>query len=163
MTQQPDLETVKADYLAFIQAGRACMLATTSPEGLPEASYAPCFYHQGSFYIFVSELASHTRNLLQNPHASLLLTESQPRNLFACKRATLQVLTQPLDRNSTLTEDILNQMQEHLGDTLALLKQLQDFHLIQLQPQKASYVTGFGKAFELQGQDLKEIAHIRPG
>lgn len=163
MTKAPDLETVKADFLAFIQAGQACMLATTSSEGLPEASYAPCYYSQGSFYVFVSELASHTRNLLQNPQASLLLTENQPRNLFACKRATIQVLAQPLDRNSALAEGILNQMQEQLGDTLALLKQLQDFHLIQLQPQKASYVTGFGKAFELQGQELEKITHIKSG
>jgi len=109
--QQPDLKAIKADFVAFIQGVPSCALATTNPEGLPEASYAPCIYHQSNFYIFVSELASHTRNLLDHPQASLLLTESQPRNLFACKRATLEITAQPIERDTPLWLAVLSEME----------------------------------------------------
>jgi putative heme iron utilization protein len=159
--QQPDLKAIKADFVAFIQGVPSCALATTNPEGLPEASYAPCIYHQSNFYIFVSELASHTRNLLDHPQASLLLTESQPRNLFACKRATLEITAQPIERDTPLWLAVLSEMETQLGNTVSVIRELKDFHLLELQPHKASFVTGFGKAFEIQGEQLKEISHIR--
>ncbi|WP_404419125.1 HugZ family protein [Marinospirillum sp.] len=158
--QQADLETIKVDFSAFIQGAHSCTLATTSPEGGPEASYAPCIHHQGNFYIFVSELASHTRNLLDRPQASLLLTENQPRNLFACKRATLEITAQPIERDTPRWLAVLSEMETRLGNTVSVIRGLNDFHLLELQPQKASYVTGFGKAYELQGEQLQKISHI---
>ena len=70
---------------------QSLFLSTLSVDGKPNGSYAPYIVDEkGYFYIFVSRLASHTRDLLENPELSILLAEDEgdARQLFARKRAS---------------------------------------------------------------------------
>lgn len=131
-------------------------LATVTPSGEPEASYAPYLFENGSYYIFVSELASHTQNLLHNPQASIMLIESEAdaRNPFARKRFSAQCLAVETNREAENYEPILDQLEQRFGSTIGMLRTLPDFHLFELQPQQGRLVIGFGKAFELNADEL---------
>ena len=77
------------NYLELIQSQQSLLLATVTAQGKPESSYAPYVRDEkGAFYIFVSELATHTKNMLQSGCASILFIqpEEQTNNFFARKR-----------------------------------------------------------------------------
>ena len=157
-----DLTAVAADFQSFVAGFNSVILSTVNADGQPEASYAPCIRQDGCFYIYVSELASHTRNLLNHQQASLLFIEpeAEARNLFARKRATLEITAYPIERDSSQWLAVLSEMETKLGNTVRVIRGLKDFHLLQLKPRKATFVTGFGKAFELQGEQLDQIIHL---
>lgn len=71
---------------------KSVQLATLNAQGEPEASYAPCLIESQRVYLFLSQLASHTQNLLRTPVCSLMwiADEQSSRNLFARERLILQ-------------------------------------------------------------------------
>lgn len=161
MTAQADFKAIRQDFQAFLTQFQSVILATVSADGRPESSYAPYLYHNGCFYIYVSELAAHTRNLLVSseacPDVSLMWIESEQetRNVFARKRATIHATAQAVPRDSEAWADLMGLMAERLGDTIGLIRPLTDFHLFELTPHSASYVTGFAKAYRLEGETLE--------
>lgn len=161
MTAEAELAGIQQEFREFIAAFASAQLATVNAERWPEASYAPLLQHEQKFYIYVSELAAHTQNLLARPQASLLFIEDerQARNVFARQRAVLQVSATEISRDSGHWQQILQRMEDRFGSTMELLRSLPDFHLFALTPLSGSYVKGFGKAYRLQGEDLAQITH----
>ncbi len=157
-----DLENTADEFHQFIAHFKSVMLATTDAEGNPECSYAPFIRYENNFYIFVSELAIHTRNLLLNKKACLLFIEDEDKtkNVFARRRATIGVSATESDPASSAARSILDQMEKELGNTMQLLRGLSDFHLLALKPLEASYTAGFGKAYRLTGNGLSQIEHL---
>lgn len=160
-----DEAAIKAEFRAFIGEFKSIILATVSPDGLPESSYAPALQQDGSFYIFVSQLATHTANLQHaistRTTVSLMLIqpESEAKNLFARQRAVINASPVLIERTAPEWPRKMDAMQEALGDTVKLIRQLGDFQLIRLQPLSANYVAGFGKAYKLSGNNLETIEH----
>ena len=61
-------------YRQLIKQQQTLLLSTVNKQAEPEASYAPYVRDAGGvFYIYVSELASHTQNMLQKQTASILI------------------------------------------------------------------------------------------
>ena len=164
------LQQALREFHAFVASFDSVMLATVNAEegntqsdaAIPEASYAPVLVHEGRYYIFVSELALHTRNLLHNPTAALLFIEDETRssNVFARQRASVRVQAEEVAREAEHWHRVINLMEEKFPKMMPLLRTLIDFHLLQLTPQSGSYTAGFGKAYELSGDGLQEIRHI---
>lgn len=155
-------QSLQQEALSFLEQFRTLLMATVSEDNRADCSYAPFWRDErGDLYIFVSELAQHTRNLLANPHASLLFigNEADSKNLFARQRLTLEVHATRIPRKDPQWPDILNAMESHLGNTIALLKSLPDFHLIRFTVQQGNYVQGFAKAFALTGPELDIVKH----
>ena len=128
------------------------LLSTSSPNSEPNLSYAPFVRDQaGCFYIFVSDLAEHTANLLNNPQASVMFIrpESESRNLFARERATFNCHVREIARNEPIYTDQLKALQDKFGEVVSLLRSLPDFHLFVLSPENGRYVVGFGQAFTI--------------
>lgn len=144
------------DLRRLIDSQRTLLLATASPEGHTDISYAPFVRdREGCFYIFVSELALHTANLWRNPKASVMLIrpETESHNLFARERATFQCRSREIAPNERRYSQQLDQLQEQFGQTVALLRSLPDFHLFGLSPESGRYVAGFGRAFRICIED----------
>jgi len=55
---------------------------------------------------------------------------------------------------------ILDRFAEKHGKFMDMMRDLQDFHLFRLVPERASYVRGFAEAFELTGERLEQIRHL---
>ncbi len=147
------LLTIQDSYRELIASQQTLILSTVNADKRPEISYAPYVQDgQGMFYIFVSELASHTANLLQSGCASIMIVrdEAQSRNLFTRERLTYQCRASEIPLNNPASEAPLTQMQERFGETIKLLRSLSDFHLIVLVPETGRYVAGFGKAYDLK-------------
>ncbi|MEH6652305.1 MAG: pyridoxamine 5'-phosphate oxidase family protein [Motiliproteus sp.] len=123
--------------------------ATTS---VPELSYAPFSCdQQGSFYIFVSDLAGHSQNLRKHPACSLMFiaNEADSRNLFARQRLTYECRAELVAASDSCYQPQLELLQQQCGDVVKLLRSLPDFRLFRLQPISGRYVIGFGKAYDI--------------
>ena len=150
------LQKQAQDFRAGFQS---VLIATTSPEGEPDISYAPFVLDDsGRVCIYISQLARHTRNLAAQPQASLMFiaAEQESRNLFARQRLILQCTAHQVPEAET--EPVLQQMQSQFGKTLELLRSLPDFHLFRFEVETGSYIKGFGQAWSLEGNDLQILA-----
>ncbi len=152
LAQQKSLQ-LATSQLAELQLTEALTddSVSASQENTLLASYSPFVKVNDRLYIFISELAQHTQNLLATGKASVMLIEDErdAKNIFARKRLVLQCDAKDIDRSHAFAEEVLDTMSERLGNTLSVLRTLPDFHLFELLPVSGHYVQGFGQAFEL--------------
>lgn len=141
------------------------MLATVSGDGSPGASYSPFVRDlEGNFYIFVSRLADHTRELFDTSIASILLIEdeSNTAQIFARRRISYACHVMLVEHDDPRYALMLDQMAERFGNVMSVLRALPDFVLFRLVPQSGRFVTGFGQAYELGGEHMDRLAFIGP-
>lgn len=158
-----------ADLLAFQAACHSLLinqtgltLATIDANGEADISYAPFLYRDGAFYLYLSTLASHTSNMLQRPHVSVMLLqpEAEASNPFIRQRLSWQCQATEISSSEIDYPLRLDQMAERLGGTIAVLRQLPDFRLFRLQPRQGRFIAGFGQAFSVDA-DAK-LDNIQP-
>ncbi|NOS73854.1 MAG: HugZ family protein [Methyloglobulus sp.] len=149
--------TERANALQELLASQqTLLLSTASVSGVPDLSYAPFVQDQaGCFYVFVSELAAHTANLLANPQGSVMFIrpESESRNLFARERAVFNCTAREISRHEEIHTTQLTALQDKFGEVVSLLRSLSDFHLFALSPESGRYVAGFGQAYTVNVKD----------
>ena len=158
-------QTLEESFANFKQSVKTLQLATLTAEGKPNASYSPFVIdEQGNFYIFVSQLASHTQDLLANPQASILLIqdEAQTKQIFSRRRINYQCDVEVVSDESTEYVPMLDALENRFGKIVELLRTLPDFILFRLKPTQGQYVKGFGKAYKLVGDGLLKLEHISP-
>lgn len=153
-------------FLEFKSSVKTLSLSTLTDEAKPNISYAPFIEdNNGNFYLFLSQLASHTQDLLTHPIASILLMqdEQDTRQLFARQRVSYQCHVEIVEKddgeNGEYTQ-LLKQFEKRFGSIMELLNSLPDFTLFRLTPLQGRYVIGFGKAYILTGENLTELEHI---
>ncbi len=155
ITQQ-ELEDITKRYQELMISQQTLLLSTASATGVPDISYAPFVCdNAGVFYIYVSEMACHTVNLLNNPQASILFIhpESESPNLFARERAVLSCSVKEIMRDDAIYADRIQALQDTFGEVVSVLRSLSDFHLFALRPENGRYVIGFGRAFSINASD----------
>ncbi len=122
----------------------------------PFVSMVPVAWVQGRVPVLhVSLLAAHTRDLQAHAGVSLMLTaplgaDDDPQ---ALPRLTLQADAQFLAAGSADADAARTaylQRFPRAGQTFALA----DFRLVKLQPGRARFIAGFGRAFALSPADL---------
>ena len=151
---------IRAEVEALIDARRSLQLATLTKGGEPDASYAPFVRDEdGNFYIFVSELTRHTRNLLAHPRHSVLLVEpeAESQQIFARKRVTFDCIAEVVSREDPDWKARLAAFEARFGAVIDMLSSLNDFVLFRLVPQRGRFVKGFGQAFTI---DAGKIEHV---
>lgn len=161
MTPTPDLQEVLREAHAFPAQFQTLHLATCNASAEPEASYAAYVEHDGSYYIYTSELSAHTANLSASGRGSVLFIESEldAKHLFARRRLTLQCAATACKRGTERFEVLMDKFAEKFGGFMSMLRKLEDFHLYQLRPVSGGYVAGFAKAYTLEGDGLSSIRH----
>lgn len=143
---------------------KASSLAGDAPEDVwPDISYAPFIWRDGVFYIFISELAAHTRNLMRSESTSVMFIEDEEgnRNPFARRRATFVCRAGQVEREAEAFEPALAELEKAFGPTVGVLKGLSDFRLFALQPVSGRYVVGFGKAYDIDPTNFS-LHHVGP-
>lgn len=162
-------QEILAEIESFRQRFKTLLMATVSDQGKPEASYAPYFPGERfTCYVYLSELAKHTQNLLATGRAGILFIEDEKleqnkpgSNPFARKRLSFDCLTESIPRDSQAWVEIMDGFSVTFGDFVEVIKPLTDFHLFRLKAQQGSYVKGFAQAFSIGGEGLSEIHHLR--
>ncbi|MDD5276784.1 MAG: pyridoxamine 5'-phosphate oxidase family protein [Methylovulum sp.] len=143
---------ISNDFHELVTAQQTLLLATASANSVPDLSYAPFVRDEaGWFYIFVSDLAGHTANLINNPQASVMFirAESDSQNLFARERAVFSCYVQEIAHDAPVYGTQLQALQDKFGDIVGVLRSLSDFHLFALVPETGRYVAGFGRAYTI--------------
>ena len=160
-----DLDSAQREFLALRDSSSAALLATLADAQMPCASYAPLVWVDDCCFLYLSDLASHTRNLKRCPAISFLLMEDEDRvaNAFARRRITFAAIAVIVEREDPLFAQVLAEFRHRFGKVMDMIEPLPDFHLFRLQLQAGRFVRGFGQAYELSGDHLDVLTHIGPG
>ncbi len=142
---------------------RTLQLATVGDDGVPHCGYTPYISDKQEFIIYVSQLALHTRDMLSNGQASVMLIadEQDSKQIFARSRLSLQVRVAPINPSDDQYSALLDSYEAKHGKMVSLLRQLPDFVLMRLTPVSGQFVMGFGKAYRLEGESLDKFVHAR--
>ncbi|MFH4686541.1 heme utilization protein HutZ [Vibrio diabolicus] len=149
----------------FRQERRTLQLATVDAEDRPNVSYAPYVQNQEGYFVLISKIARHARNLLENPNVSLMMIEDEEssKQLFARKRLTFDAVANVVERDTEMWHQVVGQMKERFGEIIDGLSQLEDFVLFNLKPESGLFVKGFGQAYQVSGDDLVDFVHLQEG
>ena len=142
-------------------------LATLGSDGLPFASYAPFAIDDESLCIVLSDIAVHGMNLKACPDASVLIIEDEDtaKELFARKRLAYHVTAQAPQPGDIEWEKAVSALEHAHGKRPRQLSELADFQVFRLTPSSGRFVTGFGRAYSLEGGSLTraQINHLQIG
>ena len=169
---ETDLTLLAQECRVFMKQRQSLMLGTLNASSLmgnspadawPDISYAPFIWRDGVFYIFISELAAHTRNLMANESTSVMFIEDEAgnRNPFARRRVSFICRAGQVERDAVEFSPVLAELEQAFGPTVGVLKGLSDFRLFALQPVSGRYVVGFGKAYDIDLADFS-LRHVGP-
>ncbi|WP_049537870.1 heme utilization protein HutZ [Vibrio harveyi] len=149
----------------FRQERRTIQLATVDAQGRPNVSYAPYVQNQEGYFVLISQIARHARNLLENPNVSLMMIEDEDssKQLFARKRLTFDAVATVVERDSEMWQQVIGQMKDRFGEIIDGLSQLEDFVLFNLKAEQGLFVKGFGQAYQVSGDDLVDFVHLQEG
>lgn len=158
---EENIELVREECRGFPEQFSTLQMATADANGRPNASYAAYVREGQFFYIYISELAQHTQNIQSLVNVSVLFIENEgdARHSFVRKRLTLDCSVAEILRDNPSFPLILDTFQNKFGKLVKTLRDLGDFHLFQLRPEAANFVTGFGRAFSFTGEALEIVQH----
>ncbi|MDP0499023.1 MAG: pyridoxamine 5'-phosphate oxidase family protein [Verrucomicrobiota bacterium JB022] len=164
--QEAVLTEALAQYEQLLESQQSVIIGTVSSQGLPDASYAPAIRDEANnFYVYVSALARHTSALKSGRKASVMVIEDEASagQLFARKRVTYVSRPVLIERETEEFNRRMDEMAEKLGGVVGHLRGMLDFELFRLEPDEGRLVTGFGRAFRLTGEGMRELHHLGGG
>lgn len=145
---------------AMLQQQRWAALATVDAAGLPAASMVAYALdrEQGCLYLHLSGLAAHTRELLQQPAAALVIGEcdmgcGDPQQLA---RLGLRGQCRCIARDVAGYAEARECYLRCLPDAEQLFG-FADFILFRFVIQNARFVGGFGQAHSYRGEELRAL------
>lgn len=145
------------DFIAHIQTA---IIGTLDKDHLPFSSYAPYIYGNNRFYVYISDIATHAKNIQANPKVSLFFIEDESKtdNLFARKRISLQCDSAKITRSSERFEEVLALFaQKFDAKMVETLKKMTDFNLFEFKVTYGEATFGFGKAYLIGGEQMNEL------
>jgi putative heme iron utilization protein len=151
---------VELDVVRLVFSERWGAIATLN-DGAPLASmvaYAPEPKLDG-LLLFLSQLSQHTRNLLEDPRASLAISrpdtgEGDPQLL---PRVTVTGRVEVIERDSQAWQSASQVYVSRFPDAAPRFE-LGDFFLLRLRPANVRYVGGLARAFSMTPEELSEAA-----
>lgn len=147
---------------SFLETFQTLVMASLTPEREPHASTAPYVRFGNDFYILISTVAQHGRNLLSYPNVSLFFAEDEFQCVqpFARKRVTIEASASEIHHTDEAYTAVVERFKAHFDSELVTsLSQMGDFHLFKLSPKSGSVVMGFGKAYRLD-ENLEVMTQI---
>lgn len=139
---------------------QSVVLGSISENGYPFSSYAPCYYDGEKIYIFISDIATHSKNIQNTGKASALFIEDeqQSENIFARKRISLQCDVRIIPRDESSFTPLMDTFKaKHKGGTLGMLMGMSDFNLYALTPIYGEATFGFGEAYNIGGEKMNQL------
>ena len=148
------------DCNTLIENCQSLMMATTNDES-SHCSYVPYIWVNQRLYILVSALAQHTTNLKNtDDHAigcMLIEDESVSSQIFARQRLMFRAKVIEISRDADQWQKIIELFRIRFGEIIDLLDSLPDFTLMELDPEDAVLVKGFGDAHTVSKDSLARL------
>jgi hypothetical protein len=114
-----------------------------------------------AFYIHVSKLGKHTRDMETDPRLSLLITETDDRRADpqTLARVSIRGIAEILPRTNASYPQVKQNYLERFPEADQLFS-LGDFNLWRITPKSGRFVAGFGRAFNLVPEALKKVSSL---
>ena len=157
---QKEIKPIAPKVTELVANAKSVILGTLDAEGIPNSSYAPFVKINNVFYILVSFMARHTKNLRDQKKISVMFIadESSSKQIYARERLTFDATTTQVARDSDEWNTIIAALKERHGKVVDVIAPMEDFILIGLHPSKGAYVNGFGSAYFVN-EHLEVLEH----
>jgi len=132
-----------------LRTGTLCTL-TADPQGHPYGSFVAFALWKHSPLFLISALAEHTQNLLEDPRASLLVSEAGEGDPLALGRVTLMGECVQL-KDEELVEAKAAYLEAH--PRAKFFADYTDFSVWKLQVERIRYIGGYGRMSWVDTQD----------
>ena len=139
---------------------QSVVLGTQGSNGYPFSSYAHFYYDGEQVYIFISNIATHAKNIQTTPQASAFFIEdeSKSENIFARKRISLQCDVTFVSRDDETFNTVMEKFQDKFdANMVTMLMGMKDFNLYALKPIYGEATFGFGEAYHIGGEKMNEL------
>lgn len=114
-----------------------------------------------AFYTFISRLAHHTQDILNDPRVSLMIIESDDASQDPQQLTRVSITGQAEAIASERAEyESVKTLYIEKFPQAAFNLTLKDFTFYRIAPRKLRYVAGFAKAYDLGAEDLKRVATL---
>ena len=157
------LEKAQTEYEKFPEEFTSIIISTVSKDGIPNASYAPFVMdNDKNIYIYVSGLATHTQNIHNHPHVSVLFIddEAKTKQIFARRRLNFDCSANLVERETEKWQEIIDKFQIRFVELISTLRSLPDFRILQLKPNTGRFVIGFGAAYNISSENINQLVQI---
>ncbi len=144
----------------FLEPLKSLTISSLDVNENPFSSYAPFVKYEHKYYVYLSLMAKHSTNLVQNKIASIFFCEDEKdcKNIFARKRISIQCNVKKLAQNTNEETLILDEFRKKFGNEMIdMLHKMGDFYLFEFTPFYGEAVFGFGQAYNLGGVDFEEF------
>ena len=144
----------------FLETLKSLTISSLDGNGNPFSSYAPFVKYKHKYYVYLSLMAKHSTNLTQNKIASIFFCEDEKdcSNIFAKKRVSIQCDVKRLEQNTNQETLVLDEFRTKFGSEMVdTLHKMGDFYLFEFTPFYGEAVFGFGKAYNLGGENFEEF------
>lgn len=145
--------------LDYLEKFKSTVLSTIDESNAPFTSYAPYIKNENKYYVYISLMAKHYKNLDKNPKVSLFFIEDEIscENIFGRKRVVLQCDSKKLPRDDKKFEELIAIFEKRHGSTMKMLKSMKDFSIFEFTPYSGEAIFGFGEAYNVGGKNFDEL------
>ncbi|MDK2802365.1 MAG: pyridoxamine 5'-phosphate oxidase family protein [Oscillospiraceae bacterium] len=145
----------------LINNSKTLCISSLSKDNLPCISYSPFVWHKNKAYIYISKVAEHYKNLVDNKKISIMFIqpENEAEVTFLRKRVCLNGIAEIITQE--LSEDIIKMFRESHGNQIMDTLTKMDFDVFEISSTKGRLVEGYGKAYDLiLKEDNWEKMHV---
>lgn len=143
---------------------KTLIISALDKDNNAKISYSPYVYEGDKFYIYISKIAEHYHNIVNNPEISIMIIEDEQDVdiTFARERVSFTGKARILKDNKEIIEKFSKRQGKSIMDMLVSL----DFDVFEIEVIEGRLVKGFGKAFDVKfvdGEFVTELVKIDKG
>ena len=156
-----DFDKIKNEIQEFALGFNSICLATLTKDNQVNCTYAPFVRTQWGDYIYISEVAEHYKNIVDNPNnVEIMFLEDECKASSAILRKRLRYRVKPtiVERDATFDKVYDEFERKTDNEAVKFIRNMLDFHLVKLELLSGGYVKGFGQAFAIDGNG--ELTHV---
>ncbi|MGL6104855.1 pyridoxamine 5'-phosphate oxidase family protein, partial [Romboutsia sp.] len=143
------------------------MVSSKDKQGEANISCAAYVYCNKKIYIYISEIANHYQNLLDNPKISAMIIEDEQnaKTVFDRERISLNCVARRLEESNEVLQTIYEKFDESHGAKMMKILKTMDFDIFELEILGGRYIEGFSRVqditlengeFKLKKADYKQ-------
>ena len=149
-----DTQSVEKEIKEFALSFGSVVLASQNPKNEVLATYAPVIHYNDKFFIYISEVSEHYASIKNHPNnieMMFLEDESKAKSVILRKRLRYRVSARFIERESSEFDSVFDQFIAQSGGSggIKTIRNMTDFHMIELIPNKGRFVKGFGQAYDI--------------
>jgi putative heme iron utilization protein len=165
-----DMSVMEESELATLQrqrdrllAQKTILLTARGESDQPEMGVTPFIRHGDALFIYPSRLSAHVRAVLARGQGQFLLIEDEQaaQNIWARVRLKFDADIDEIARQDALFAPLCDAFAAAHGPTMGVIRDFTDFHMLRLRPRSGVLVTGFARAYRVEGADFTITEHLK--